>query len=893
VSITNLDRIFHPQRVAVIGASDNPQSVGYAVLRNLIGAFGGVVYPVNPKRESVQGIAAYPSIDKLPHPADLAVIATPAPTVKGIVRQCGEAGTRGLAVLSAGFGEAGPDGRALEAELLAEARRFPGMRMIGPNCLGVIVPPAQLNAAFTVGMPPRGNLAFISQSGALGTSVLDWAIRKNIGFSAFVSVGNMADVGFADLIDYFGQDERTDAILLYIESIRQARRFVSAARAFTKNKPIIAYKAGRFAQSAAAAASHTGALMGADDVHDAAFRRCGIERVFDFEDMFDCAELLSRGRLPRSGSRLAIVTNAGGPGVMATDAVIAADGQLAALSPATIEQLNAALPPCWSHGNPVDVLGDATPVRYADTVRLVLHDPGVDALLVILTPQAMTDPQAVAEALIAVAGGSRKPVVTAWVGGNAVVPARELLNASGLPAYSTPERAVDGLMHLVRYARNIELLYEMPREVETADAFDQEALHLTRAHVLGKPNHTLDEIDAKRLLATAGIPVASPEPAANAQRAVELAADIGFPVVMKIHSPDITHKTDVGGVALDLKDEQEVQHAFDAMMRKVRAAAPDARIDGVTLQPMIDTRHSVEIILGAKRDPVFGSVILVGSGGTTAELWQDRVLGLPPLTASLVTRMLESLKVHRLLHGYRDRPAVDADALVETIIRFSYLIAESPNIAEVDINPLLVSPTGVIGLDARIITNDGPLEPDASYSHLAMRPYPHKLVRPFTMDDGTAVTLRPIRPEDEPLWHGMIAASSPQTKRARFQAMIGKTTHRFAARYCHIDYDREMAIVAIDTQGDQPRMLGVGRLVMGPADDEAEYAVLIADPWQGQGLGSALTEYCLHIARGWGVSRVYAATDADNKRMIAVFKEQGFEVDIDLPQSLANATCAL
>lgn len=893
MSINNLDRIFHPQRVAVVGASDNPQSVGYAVLRNLIGAFQGVVYPVNPKRESVQGIAAYPSIDKLPHPADLAVIATPAPTVKAIVRQCGEAGTRGLAVLSAGFGEAGDAGRALEAELLAEARRFPGMRMIGPNCLGVIVPPVQLNAAFTVGMPPEGNLAFISQSGALGTSVLDWAIRKNVGFSAFVSVGNMADVGFADLIDYFGQDDRTDAILLYIESIRQARQFVSAARAFTKNKPIIAYKAGRFAQSAAAAASHTGALMGADDVHDAAFQRCGIERVFDIEDMFDCAELLSRGRLPRGGSRLAIVTNAGGPGVMATDAVIAADGELAELSPETMDQLNGVLPTFWSHGNPVDVLGDAPPKRYADAVKIVLHDPQVDALLVILTPQAMTDPIAVAEALIAVAGGSRKPVVTAWVGGNAVVPARELLNASGLPAYSTPERAVDGLMHLVHYARNIELLYEMPREVESADAFDQEALKLTRADVLSRPNHTLDEIDAKRLLATAGIPVASPEPAGDAHRAVELARDIGFPVVMKIHSPDISHKTDCGGVALDLKDEQEVQHAFDTMMRSVRAAEPDARIDGVTIQPMIDTRHSVEIILGAKRDPVFGSVILVGSGGTTAELWQDRVLGLPPLNESLVTRMLKSLKVHQLLHGYRDRPAVDVDELVETIIRFSYLIAESPNIAEVDINPLLVSPTGVIGLDARVITNDGPIEPDATYSHLAMRPYPHELTRPFTLEDGTQVTLRPIRPEDEPVWHDMLTVSSAQTKRARFQSTIGKTTHSFAARYCHIDYDREMAIVAIDESGDEPKMLGVGRLVMGPVDDEAEYAVLIADPWQGQGLGNGLTDYCLQIARDWGVSRVYSATDADNKRMIAVFKDQGFDVELDMERSLASATRAI
>ncbi len=889
MSLNQLDRIFRPQRVAVVGASDNPSSVGFAVLRNLVGTFEGVVYPVNPMRESVQGIAAYPSVDKLPKPADLAVICTPAPTVKPIVRQCGEAGTMGLAILTAGFREANDEGKRLEAELLEEVRRYPGMRAIGPNCLGVISPGVGLNAAFTVGMPKPGRLAFISQSGALGTSVLDWAIRKNVGFSAFVSIGNMMDVGFPDLIDYFGQDPQTDAIMLYIESIRDARRFVSAAKAFTKRKPIIAYKGGRFAESAAAAASHTGALMGADDVHDAAFQRAGIERVFDFEDMFDCAELLARGRVPRVGGRMAIVTNAGGPGVMATDALIEAGGELARLKPETIEQLNGVLPPFWSHGNPVDVLGDAPPKRYAEAVKLVLHDANVDALLVILTPQAMTDPLAVAEAIVATAGGSRKPVVTAWVGGNAVLPGRDLLNASNIPAYSTPERAVNGLMHLVKHARNIELQYEMPRDVEADEDVDLDRLRTVRHEVLARPDHTLSEIDAKRLLQAAGIPVASAEPAASADEAVKLAEQIGYPVVIKVLSPDITHKTDVGGVALDLKDEQDVRHAFEAMMSKVKAARPDATIEGVAVQPMISKRDSVEMILGAKKDPVFGSVILLGVGGVTAEVWQDRALGFPPLTESLVRHMLKSLRAYKLLTGYRDMPAVDMDQLIQIAIRFSYLIAESPNIVELDINPLVVGPQRVIAVDARVMTDGSPLDPDDAYSHLALRPYPMELIRQETLEGGLTVTLRPIRPEDEPIWHGLIDDCSPQSLRERFQSTIGKTTHQFATRYCHIDYDREMAIVVIAEIDGQEKMLGVGRLVIGATLDDAEYAILVADPWQGKGLGTLLTRYSLEIAEKWGVKRIYAATTSRNRRMLAVFKESGFELTEDFAEGYVEA----
>ncbi|MEZ6190106.1 MAG: bifunctional acetate--CoA ligase family protein/GNAT family N-acetyltransferase [Phycisphaerales bacterium] len=884
MSIRHLDAIFKPKRVAVVGASDTSSGVGYAVLHNMIAAgFDGVVYPVNAKRESVQGIAAYKSVLEVPSKPDLAVICTPAPTVLGVVQECAQAGIRGVVIISAGFRETGEEGLAQERAIRDVARKH-HMRIVGPNCLGVITPRLGLNASFTVGMPGDGHIAFISQSGALGTSVLDWAERKGIGLSHFVSVGNMMDVGFPDLIDYFGQDPRTRALILYIESIRDARRFVSAARAFTRKMPIIAYKAGRFAQSAAAAASHTGALMGADDVHDAAFRRAGIERVFEIDDLFDCAELLARQKPPRRG-RLAIVTNAGGPGVMATDALLARDGELAELQPETIEKLNACLPPAWSHSNPVDVLGDATSSRYADAIKIVREDPGVDALLTILTPQAMTDDREVARVIGESVASSNKPVLGAWLGGNSVMRGREILTQHNIPSYPSPERAIRGFMHLVSYARNIETQYETPGIVPIHGIV---ATH-TAGPLADKPDTTLSEIESKKLFKDFGIPVAMAEPAENADQAVSLADAMGYPVVMKIRSPQITHKTDVDGVALSLEDADAVRAAFARITASAAKHRPDAHIQGVSVQPMVEGQDGVEMILGVKKDPVFGLVLLAGMGGVTAELLQDRVLGMPPLTERLARRMLETLRCWPLLNGYRGRPRVDVNGLIEVLIRLSYLVAETPNIKELDVNPLLVTPKGVTALDARVITDDTPGLPDPHYLHLAIRPYPTEFVQKITLEDGQEVTFRPIRPEDEPRWHELLASCSAESLRARFFSTISKTTHEMATRYCYIDYDREMAIVAIIQDGDHKRMVGVGRLVADPDHTDAEYAILVADKWQGHGLGNMLTAYCLQLAKRWGIQRVYGGTAIDNRRMIATFREQGFDLVTETEEGMVLA----
>lgn len=878
MSIENLNKIFHPQRVAVIGASDTPTSVGYTVLRNLVGSgFPGVVYPVNSKRESVQGIHAYKDVPSLPHAPDLAVICTPGRTVPGLIRDLGEAGTRGIVVISAGFREIGEEGRKLEAQILQEQAKFPGMRIIGPNCLGIIVPGLSLNASFAAETPPKGHIGFISQSGALCTSVLDWAIDQGIGFSYFVSVGNMLDVTIADLIDYFGSQTETQSIILYIESITEAREFMSAARAFARSKPIVAYKAGRFAESAAAAASHTGAMAGVDAVYEAAFQRAGIERIFQIEDMFDCAELLARQQPPK-GDRLAIVTNAGGPGVMTTDALIARDGHLALLSEETIQKLNEFLPPFWSHNNPVDVLGDAPPERYAKALDIVLNDPGVDAVLVILTPQAMTDSTATARAVGETAKKHKKPVLAAWMGGHTVAEGMQVLNDFGIPSYTTPEKAVRAFMHLVSYARNLTLLHETPRDIPVAFSFDRQRLRGVFESLLTEGAEILTESVSKAFLEAYGIPVSKPFLARNAEQAVEIAKRVGFPVVMKIHSPQITHKTDVGGVKLNLASESAVREAFEQMTQRAAERRPDAQIIGCTVQKMVSYPNSFELIIGTKRDPVFGSVILVGMGGVAAEVFQDRALALPPLNETLARRALESLKSWPLLRGYRGRPGVNIDKLIEVLMRFSYLVADYPEIQELDVNPLLVTPDEVIALDARVIVDRTALVYGVRpYAHLAIRPYPEEFVTDRQLKDGTPVVLRPIKPEDEPMWHELLASCSTQSLWFRFSYLFKQTTHEMASRYCFIDYDREIGIVAEVEEEGQRRLIGVGRLVADANHEVAEYAVIVVDRWHGRGLGGLLTDYCLEVAKRWGIKKVVAETSKDNARMLATFRNRGFE----------------
>jgi acetyltransferase len=764
------------------------------------------------------------------------------------------------------------------------------MRVIGPNCLGIIVPGLKLNASFATDMPKTGNIAFISQSGALCTSVLDWAIEGKIGFSQFVSIGNSIDVEFGDLIDYFGEDENTKCIILYIESIQNPRKFMTAARAFARTKPIIVYKAGRFAESAQVAASHTGAMASEDAVYDAAFQRAGLARIFEIGDIFSVAELIGRNKFPR-GPRLGIITNAGGPGVMATDALIASNGVLAELSPETIEKLNENLPAFWSHGNPVDVLGDARAKRIAKATQIVLEDKEVDAVLVILTPQAMTNPNASAREISALVSTTQKPILAAWLGGQSMHEADDILVEAGIPSYKTPEQAIRAFMTLVAYNRNLDTLYETPKDIPVEFSVDRLKLREEFNQLTLDQGTILSEDISKSILESYGIPTTKPFFAPDSDEAVKIAARIGYPVVLKIQSPDITHKSDVGGVLLNLGTEKMVRGAFERIIESAKSKRPDARVEGVTVQKMASVKDSVELILGIKKDSVFGTVLMVGMGGITAELFGDKALGFPPLNERLARSMLESLKIYPLLKGYRGGSPKNLDKLLQVLIRLSYLAADYPEIKELDINPLLVSSREVIALDARIAIEK--LLPGTNlqeYSHLALRPYPEKYVRETVLQDGTEVILRPIKPEDEPLWLEMIGNCSKESLYSRFRYFFHWESHEVATRYCYIDYDREIAIVAEIVVEGQKKLIGVGRLIADPDHETVEYAILIIDAWQQKDLGNIITDFCLEIAGKWNLKKFVAQTTTDNKRMISVFQKRGFKIDINSADSTVEVT---
>jgi acetyltransferase len=878
VSVRNLDKLFAPERVAVIGAGMDRDGVGHVVLGNLLeGDFEGVVYPVNPRRESVHGVQAYAAVGDTPEVPDLAVVCTPAAAVPDVVEACGEAGVGAVAVLSAGFREAGAEGARLEREVGARAAAFDGLPVLGPNCLGLLVPRLGLNASFAQAAPRDGHVAFVTQSGALASSVIDWAIAERIGFSHVVSLGNMLDVDLGDVIDYLGQSPATHSIILYVETVTNPRKFMSAARAFARGKPLVAYKAGRFPASAQASISHTGAMAGEDSVYDAAFERAGIVRVDRIEEVFATVGLLARQR-PPAGPRLGIVTNAGGPGVMAADALLARGGALAELAPDSTRALAAALPPSASVSNPVDVLGDAPPERFGAAVTTLLADPGVDAVLTILTPQAMTDPAHAAEAVVAARGATRKPLLAAWLGGASVERGRRALADAGVAAYDYPEQAVEAFMHLVAYARNRRILTETPRALPVRFAPDRGRVEALMATGAGAGDGLLSEAAAKSLLDAYGIPVTTPLPARDQDEAVAVAERIGFPVVLKVSSPDITHKSDAGGVAVGIETPGAVRAAFDRIVGSVASSRPAARLEGVTVQSMVSTPGS-ELLLGARRDETFGAVLVLGAGGVAAEVLGDRSLALPPLNERLARRMLESLRTWPLLRGYRGRPPADLDALLEVLMRFSHLVADHPEIQEIEANPLLATGAGAIALDARaVIDRDLVEHPPPPFSHLAIRPYPQEYTREIVTAGGLPVTLRPIKPEDEPMWRAMLSACSLETIHRRFRGMV-KHSHEMAARYCFIDYDRELAIVAELEEDGARRLAGVGRLVADPDHRNAEYAVLVADPWQGRGLSDALTHYCLEIATRWGVDLVYAETTPDNTRMLAVLRAHGFEVE--------------
>jgi acetyltransferase len=874
-----LHSFFEPASVAVIGATEKEGSVGRTLFWNLISSpFGGTVYPVSRTRASILGVRAYPDIAALPEVPELVVIVTPSPTVPAIVEECAAAGVKAVVVISAGFKEIGPAGAELERQIL-ETARLNGIRIVGPNCLGVMRPPTGLNATFAAGISAPGSVGFVSQSGALLTAVLDWSIREKVGFSAVVSLGSMLDVGWGDLITYLGNDPATRSIVVYMETIGDARAFLSAAREVALTKPIIVIKPGRTVQAAKAAASHTGSLTGSDEVLAAAFRRVGVLRVDAIAELFNVADVLAKQPLP-SGKRLTIVTNAGGPGVLATDALITGGGELAEISPATMEELNAFLPVPWSHNNPIDIIGDAAPERYAKALEIAASDAGSDGLLVILTPQAMTDPTATARELTRFAKIEGKPVLASWMGGADVAEGAAILREAGIPTFSYPDEAVEIFNATWRFASHLRQIYETPTlpsdEELPVDRARAEAL-ISAVQAEGRTLLTEDE--SKDLLAAYGIPTTETVVAPTPDEAVAAADRIGYPVVVKLYSYTISHKTDVGGVQLNLKDAAAVRHAYESIRASVTAKKGAEHFEGVTVQPMVNWT-GYELILGSSIDPQFGPVLLFGMGGQLVEVFNDHALGLPPLNTTLARRMMEQTKIYTALGGIRGRRGVDLEAVEHLLVRFSQLVVEQRWISEIDINPLLASPERLIALDARVVLHDPSVTVD-QLPRLAIRPYPRKYAGTFTCKSGEVLRVRPIRPEDEPLVVEFHRTLSEETVLQRYLAPMGlseRTAHERLIRICFVDYHREMALVAErdDPVTGRPTIVGIGRLSRVFGNDDAEFAVLVTDAWQRRGIGTELLRRLVEIGRAEGVTGIGAQAWKDHAGMRKASERVGF-----------------
>ena len=886
-----LDAIFRPETVAVIGATERPGSVGRTIMWNLVSSpFGGTVFPVNSRRSNVLGIKAYPSVSEVPQKVDLAVIVAPAQTVPGIIAECAEAGVEGAIVISAGFRETGREGMELEEQVLQEARKG-RMRIVGPNCLGVMNPTTGLNATFAGSMARQGSVGFLSQSGALLTAILDRSFQENVGFSSIVSVGTMMDVGWGDLIYYLGDDPKTKSIVVYMESVGDARSFLSAAREVALTKPIIVIKAGRTEAAGKAAASHTGSLTGSDEVLDAAFARSGVLRVGEISELFAMAEVLGKQPRPR-GPRLTILTNAGGPGVLATDALINGGGDLAEISPQTMEKLNDFLPAPWSHGNPVDVLGDADPERYAKTLETATEDPESDGLLVVLTPQDMTDPTATAERLIPYANRTGKPVLASWMGGTEVAAGESVLNGAGIPTFDFPDTAARAFTNMWRYTYNLRGIYETPEPAEEADA-DREAVEEIIARVRDSGRTILTEFEAKKVLAAYGIPTVRTEVARTAEEAVTIAGRMGYPVVLKLDSETITHKTDVGGVRLNLQDAEGVRQAFEGMRSSIQEDFRPEDFSGAAVQQMVNL-DGYELIIGSSLDPQFGPVLLFGSGGSLVEVYRDRALGLPPLTTTLARRMMERTRIFEALGGVRGRAPVDVGALEKLLVRFSQLVVEQPWIKELDINPLLASPERLTALDARIVLHD-PETAEEDLPTTAIRPYPTQYVSDEETSDGARVRVRPIRPEDEPLmvkFHESLSEQSVYMRYFHMMKLDQRTAHERLTRICFIDYDREMALVAerTDPETGEREIMGVSRLSRhGAVPREAEFSVLVSDRFQRRGLGTLLVGRILEVGRAEGLRRITAEILLDNRPMQRISERLGFHLRRDTENMVVKA----
>jgi acetyltransferase len=875
-----LDPFFRPRSVAVVGASQRPGSVGRAVLWNLVTSpFGGAVHPINHRHGTVLGIRTAPRVGAVGEPIDLAVLATPAATVPGLLRECVQAGVRGAVVLSSGFREAGEVGAKLEEEALAVARSG-GMRLLGPNCLGIMVPTTGLNATFAKSLARKGSVALISQSGALQAAILDWSLQQKIGFSAFVSVGSMCDVGWGDLLDYLGNDAATRSILLYMESIGDARAFLSAAREVALRKPIIVLRGGRSQAAARAAATHTGSVAGDDEVLSAAFRRSGVLRVDSIAELFYMADALAKQPRPQ-GRRLAIVTNAGGPGLLAADALLASAGELAALSPASLPRLAQAMPPRWRPGAPIDLLDDADPERFAQAVEIAAEDEGTDGLLVVLTPQAATDPTATAERLRPLAHRFHfKPVLASWMGGEEVAAGRRILAEAGIPAFRYPDTAAKIFLNMWRYTSNVNALYETPAADGKAAQDHGPADRIVRAaRAAGRT--LLSELESKEVLAAYGLPAAETRYCGSADEAVSEAERIGYPVVLKLHSTRVAHKSDAGGVHLDLRTGAAVREAFAATRAGLEAVAGAGPFEGATVQPFVRA-EGTELLLGSAVDPQFGPVILFGAGGLLTEMLADRAFGLPPLNTTLARRMMEQTRVSRLLAGVRGRAQVDRTELERLLVRFSQLVLEQRAVKEIDVNPLLASSSGLVALDARIVLH-GPEVPDDALPLPAITPYPTRYFSSFAMKDGRRVSVRPIRPEDEPRvvrFHGTLSAESVYLRYASTLKLDQRVAHERLARICFIDYAREMALVGElpppEGVAGPPEIIAIGRLSRLPGTRDAEFALLISDAYQGQGLGREMLQRLFDVGRDWGCAKIVAEILADNGAMRRVCKGLGF-----------------
>lgn len=874
-----LDRLFAPQSIAVFGASKNADAVGGRVFDNLRDAgFAGPIYAINPKYKQLYKQPCYSSIAEITQPVDLVVIATPAKTIPEIIHACGEHGVRAAIIISTGFNDSEEEGAALKRAVLEAAHQY-SLRILGPNCLGLIRPLTGINATFSKNTAKPGQLALVSQSGALCTAILDWAIAHDVGFSAIISLGDAADIDFGDILDYLAQDPHTSSILLYVEGVRDARRFMSGLRIAARMKPVVVIKAGRHAEGSRAAATHTGAMVGGDDVFDAALQRAGVVRAMTVEQLFTAAELLA---MPHrvSGKRLAIITNGGGLGVMATDRAIDLDITVATLSEKTIAELDKSLPAQWSHANPVDLLGDAPAERYEAALESCLLDEGVDGVLVMLSPQAMTNALACAQAVIdAVQANPQKPILACWMGAHQVEAANRLFSQHKLPHFSHPESSVEAFSYLASYAQNQQLLMQVPGPLKDHNEPDVDGARLIIESVLAENRNVLTIRESKALLHAFSIPVTQTIECDSANDVLIAAESLGFPVAMKIHSLAISHKSDVGGVRLNIANARAVRSAYHELLEEVSNKNPDVKIEGVTIEPMYSPLHGRELLIGVIRDPVFGPAITFGAGGTQVEILRDRAIALPPLNTFLIDKMISQTRIAKLLGSFRNMPAVNMNALIDVLRHVSEMVCELPEIISLDINPLIADENGIMALDARIVV-EHPSPSLDRYGHMAIHPYPSHLVSQLQLADGTNITIRPIRPEDASIEQSFVHELSPQSKYFRFMQGLNELTQQMLVRFTQLDYSRELALIAVLDSHDKETELGVARYVINPDGDSCEFALVIADEWQNRGIGSHLMSALIESSRQRGIKRMEGEILTHNNNMIKLTKKLGFSLRI-------------